>query len=542
MLIPYQRSTHHFPWMTYVIMALNTFIFLVTILVANFHLPVDRLAGTEHLNALMKDRTELRAQIREFVRFLRKNKIAVPPSDPSDEQIDGLLNQLDESEQRELAAQLSFLRAGNAKGYQTYWQINHLNSRYVLEPHYSTLNLFAYRPSEALWWKKIIGILGSMFLHGGIAHLLGNMLFLWLFGRLLEDALGPTIYVGAYLVAGIAAVLLFHIITMTFTPGSAGVPLMGASGAIAGVMGLFTVRFYRTPLRVPPPIAGLFAINLGASVLGCIGLLGGLAVMVNCLIKWRQEKWPGVLMPAAIAMSCYVGLFDVWPAISQIIRGESAGGVAHWAHIGGFAFGIAYALAIGARDEGAAEYMLDDAHKAISEGDAADALRRSQAILSGEQKAAQNAVPSMKAQALAVQAQAYARQGNKDAALENFENAILAYLGDNDRDSAVRVYLQALEHYPLFVLPPPRQLVVAGHLATRGDWHRAAENLGKIPYAFPDAPESEIATLRAARLYLEKLDNPAHAAQLLQWFMQRYPQSEWAQQAEQALRAANNRV
>ncbi len=540
MLIPYKRSLHHFPWMTYVIMGLNTAIFLLTILISNFYLPIDRLAGQAQLKVILEDKQALRTEFRALIQKVAQDRNV--PTNLSDEQVDDILNnQLSDPQRRIIAKVLASRQAQNAQGYQRLWQIQNVDATYVLEPHYSVLDIFAYRPSEPHWINKIIGILGSMFLHSSLMHLIGNMLFLWLFGRLLEDALGPVIYLGAYLVAGIAAVMLFHIITMAFTPQSAGVPLMGASGAIAGVMGLFAVRFYRTPLRVPPFVVGLYAMNLLAAILGRLGAWIGLALLGHFLAKGRRDKWPGVMMPAALAMSAYVLLSDVWPAVSELMTDDGGGGVAHWAHIGGYCFGAVYALAISARDEGAAEYMLDDAQKAISEGDAADALRRSQALLSGEHKAAETALPSMKAQAYEVQATAYAKQNNKEAALENYENAIVAYLADNDRASATRVFLDALEKYPLFVLPPARLLIVASHLAEKGDYEKAAENLGKIPYVYPDAPESEVATLRAARLHLEKLDNPAHAAQLLQWFVGRYPHSDWIQQAQKMLQAAEAR-
>ena len=540
------RRTRRTPWVTYGLMALNTFIFLLTIFVANFHLGTDRIEGEKNIKSLLENPQELRTQFREFLSFARKRKLPVPPTDPTDEQLDHVIAELNDKQKRELASYLSLMRAGNKEGYKQHWQIENLGSSYVMEPHYTVTNLFAYRPSESSWAGKIIGILGSMFLHGGVEHLLGNMLFLWVFGRALEDALGGIIYAGAYVVAGIAATILFHIITMQFSPDGAGVPLMGASGAIAGLMGLFTIRFYRTPVRISPFIliaAVSIVLLLPILLVFCIMLLGMLGIPVAFIglaaVLWssRQWSWAGFKMPAMWAMTCWVLFFDLFPALREIAN-SSSGGVAHWAHIGGFMFGLAYALAIGARDEGAAEYMLDDAQKAMSAGDAEDALRRSQAIITGEKKAAQNDLPAMKAQAYEVQAQAYARQNNKDAALENYEQAIVTYLNSNDRDAATRVYLDAVNDFPLFVLPPPRHLIVASHLAAKGDWEKAAENLNKIPYTFPDAPEAEIAALRLARLHLEKLDNPAHAAHLAEWFIQRYPNSEWVHQARQVLQAA----
>ena len=559
------RRTRRTPWVTYGLMALNMFIFLLTIFVANFHLGTDRIEGEKNIKALLENPQELRTQFREFLTFARKRDLPVPPTDPTDEQLDQIIAGLDEKEKRQLASYLSLMRAGDKEGYKEHWQIQNLGSSYVMEPHYTVTNLFAYRPSERTWLGKIIGILGSMFLHGSIEHLLGNMLFLWVFGRALEDTLGGIIYIGAYVVAGIAATLFFHVVTMQISPDSAGVPLMGASGAIAGLMGLFAVRFYRTPVRISPfmlvayvfvqflfwPVVGLFGVlsallyfmlGIAGIVIGIVGFLAALGWLIYFLFyKSRGLTWKGFKIPAVAAMVGWMVFSNLKPALAEL-ESNNPGGVAYWAHIGGFLFGAAYALAIGARDEGAAEYMLDDAHKAISEGDAEDALRRSQAIITGEKKAAQNDLPSMKAQAHEVQAQAYARQDNKEAALENYEQAIVTYLNSNDRDAATRVYLDAVADFPLFVLPPARQLIVASHLATRGDWEKAAENLNKIPYTFPDAPESEIAALRLARLHLEKLDNPAHAAQLLEWFMQRYPHSEWMHQANQVLQAAQLRM
>src|SRR5688572_25164014 len=246
------RRARRTPWVTYGLMALNTFIFLLTIFVANFYLGIDRLQGEQNIKALLDNPQELRTQFREFISFARKRDLPVPPTDPTDEQLDQVIADLDEKEKRELASYLSLMRAGDKEGYKRHWQIENLGSSYVMEPHYTVTNLFAYRPSEPSWLGKILGILGSMFLHGSVEHLLGIMLFLWVFGRALEDALGGIIYAGAYVVAGIAATILFHIITMQFSPDAAGVPLMGASGAIAGLMGLFTIRFYRTPVRISP--------------------------------------------------------------------------------------------------------------------------------------------------------------------------------------------------------------------------------------------------------------------------------------------------
>ena len=520
------------------------------------------MQGENNVKELLNNPQELRKQFRELFDFARQHDVSLPATEPSDEQLDSTIKAMDEPQKRQLASYLTLLHANNKEGYKRHWQIENLGSTYVLEPHYTVTNVFAYRPGEESWILKIVGLFGSMFLHESLAHLLGNMLFLWVFGRALEDALGKLIYLGAYIFAGVAGTLLFHFVTIQFSPESAGVPLLGASGAINGLIGLFVVRFYRTRVRISPflllaflfinfllkPLLNLFAIlsqplydiwGEGGAALGVLGFCAALGALFYLVYHFRQWTWVGFKVPAALAMICWVLFFDWLPALAEMETGIS-GNVAHWVHIGSFLFGAAYAFAIGARDDGAAEYMLDDAQKAISEGNAADALQRSQKILTGNKKSSQNAVPSMKAQAHEVQGEAYARQNNKEAALENYEKAILGYLADNDRDAATRAYLDALEWFPLFVLSPARQLTIASHLVARGDFQKAADNLNKIPYAFPDAPESEIATLRLARLHLEKLNNAAQATQLLEWFIAHYPHSEWMQQAKQTLRAAQN--
>ena len=89
-----------------------------------------------------------------------------------------------------------------------------------------------------------INILTSMFLHGGWMHVLGNMWFLWIFGDNIEDILGHTKYLGFYLLCGVAAALT-QVLFNTYSR----VPMVGASGAIAGVMGAYLVKFPHSRIR-----------------------------------------------------------------------------------------------------------------------------------------------------------------------------------------------------------------------------------------------------------------------------------------------------
>lgn len=105
----------------------------------------------------------------------------------------------------------------------------------------SVISRFGYSPKD----NNLIGLFTCMFLHGGIMHLVGNMVFLWLVGAVLEKALGAFSFLGLYVVCGICAGALFGLI-YPLTPG----PLVGASGAIAGLMGAYGIIFAMRRIRV----------------------------------------------------------------------------------------------------------------------------------------------------------------------------------------------------------------------------------------------------------------------------------------------------
>ncbi len=147
----------------------------------------------------------------------------------------------------------------------------------------------------------------SMFMHGDITHLGGNMLFLWIFGNNVEDSLGRLRYVVFYLLAGYAATALQTAITLETAPGAADIPNLGASGAISGVLGGYLLLLPRA--RV-----------LTAFLLGFIFFL-------------RE-------IPAIFFLGVYF-VFQIWQAGLQFTHPPESGGVAVFAHIGGFVFGLA---------------------------------------------------------------------------------------------------------------------------------------------------------------------------------------------------------
>jgi membrane associated rhomboid family serine protease len=149
-------------------------------------------------------------------------------------------------------------------------------------------------------------LLTSMFIHGGLAHLGGNMLFLWIFGNNVEDILGPARFVFFYLVCGLAA----HALHIASNPSSM-VPTVGASGAISGVLGAYLVAFPRARVLT--------------------------LVFLGFFIRMA-------VLPAFVIIIYWFAIQFIFALAS--LGGTPGGGVAWFAHVGGFLAGIALILAM----------------------------------------------------------------------------------------------------------------------------------------------------------------------------------------------------
>lgn len=144
----------------------------------------------------------------------------------------------------------------------------------------------------------------SMFLHGGWAHILGNAAFFWVFGNNIEDSMGPGRFLGFYLLTGLIAAAV-HVATAAGSP----VPTVGASGAISGIMGAYLVLYPRAH----------------------VNYLVFLVVFIRVI---AIPAWMALLF--WFATQVVAGLPELSP-----MRPDISGGVAVWAHIGGFVAGVA---------------------------------------------------------------------------------------------------------------------------------------------------------------------------------------------------------
>jgi membrane associated rhomboid family serine protease len=151
---------------------------------------------------------------------------------------------------------------------------------------------------------EIFTLISSQFLHGGFLHLAGNMLFLWIFGNNVEDKLGHIKFIIFYIVCGILAALS----QWWFAMGSP-IPSLGASGAIAGVMGAYILRFPKAEVLTLVPL-GFFSTFIRIPAVYFLGFW------------FVQQAFYGV---ASLGVKTNIGM---------------SGGIAYWAHAGGFLFGV----------------------------------------------------------------------------------------------------------------------------------------------------------------------------------------------------------
>ncbi len=153
-------------------------------------------------------------------------------------------------------------------------------------------------PDQLVAIPPVLSLVTSMFLHGGFMHLIGNMLYLWIFGNNIEDAMGRARFLVFYVLCGFAASFL-HILSNV----SSVIPAIGASGAISGILGAYLLLYPHAQVLTLIPL-GIFTRLM--------------------------------YIPAGIVL----GLWFVFQLISGSLSGGAGGGVAWWAHVGGFVAGM----------------------------------------------------------------------------------------------------------------------------------------------------------------------------------------------------------
>ncbi len=433
-----QRVTR-LPWVTILLVAANVAVFLLT------HAVAERQSAA------------IRQQIREVVSFAQEHPYLRLPS--------GLTRKgqpLHPSP--DLPAET--VAEQQAKLDSLWNQVQQISSG-------SVYRTYGYIPAH----PSLFTLFTSMFVHGGWLHLIGNMLFLWLAGASLEDRWGRVLYPILYLLSGVVATLIHAGMAPT-----GALPVIGASGAIAGLMGAFLIRLATTRIR---------------------------------FFYWVYFFRGTFQAPAYIVLPLWL-----LQQFTMVWRGQ-AGGVAVWAHIGGFALGIAAALlirttgleasilapAIHKKTTWMASKGLTSALGRLDAGDEEGAIAELEALLRG--------MPD-NIEARTTLLAAYSQKGDHAAAGRESAKLVSAYIRARDMDGALAAAQEHERSYGDVPLSLRDVLFLAAYCEKRGEHAEAAQLYQKASAAWPDESLAPRVLASYGRVMLRTFHEPAASLELLE--------------------------
>ncbi len=406
-------QVQRWPYITIGILALNVLLYIVTVFVAP------------------QTQKKFERELDDFFQYYTRHPYLEIPEETLEKIPSNVRQTLDQLRQMEkLAGGEVFTSRPDYLSEDEIWEQQQELNRRIAEFEEALGDEFyrkyGYIPARG----GLFTLISSMFLHGGILHLLFNMLFLWLCGGNIEDLWGRIVFPIFYLTGGAAATLMHA----GMFPES-HVPLVGASGAIAALMGALMIRLYNT--RIYFWYFFFFGFRM----------------------KSGTFKAPAyVMLPLWLLQQ----LFEAYKGAHMASGG---GGVAFWAHIGGFLFGAAIALAF--RFTGFEENVLApalDRKTDLVDGDySAGSRKLREGDVDGAVMDLRKALLKNPDNALAhgELSQAYFQQGKERAGNLELARAVRLHLSRDDAESAIETYLEIADGNPGAVLEPEEQLEIA---------------------------------------------------------------------------------
>lgn len=360
-------------------------------------------------------------------------------------------------------------------------EMDSLCAAFSAQSNDSFLDKYAFVPAH----PKAISYLTANFLHGGWLHLIGNMWFLWLAGVILEDTWGRIIFPIFYLVAGAAALQLHA----WFNSGSL-TPTLGASGAVAALMGAFLVRFPTTKIDVAVILSLRSITNLAL----------GKGIRFKASAYWLLPFW----LLAEVFAGAIFGKYS---------------STAHWAHVGGFAFGALAALglrysgleaqadrAIESKVSWSADPAIVQATEQMQKGQLNDVVATLQGYLASHPESVEG---------YTLLHQAFWRKNDVPAYRDAIGKLIQIHLKANNHEAAWQDY-QDFKNSGGEKLPAAVWLELGRSAEGQGNFERAVEEYGRLAAAWPSERPALLALLSAGRLSLKNLNRPADALRFYQ--------------------------
>ena len=358
--------------------------------------------------------------------------------------------------------------------------------------------LFRYNPQAGGWdlynlifqpraptiWTAI----SYLFIHGGWMHLAGNIVYLVLFGRAIEDRFGPVRFYLIFLASAIVGAYTHLLLTQMFAPQYMAYPVVGASGATSGL--------------------------LGADMLRC--RFGRIRVAYWVFMPLQGINRAGrSYVPAIFA----VFIWFVLQGIHMVMQ-LGAGGlqVAYSVHVGGFAAGLLTALFFGGAEAARAEGHVVKAKRHVEKAEWFGAQAEYGEYL--------QIVPG-DAEAHAAIARTYICSSEIGVARYHYVEAIRLFMARGHRDRAEEIFSEAMRHIPGFTLDEPLHLELAFGLERTLKFRTAASAYENFVARYGDSREAAFVLLRMAGLKEKRFHRPIEALSCYRAIVERYPKDNW---------------
>ena len=363
--------------------------------------------------------------------------------------------------------------------------------RYGAPAIYLDLVVRSFVPASPRWESAFL----SLFLHGSWMHFLGNALYLWIFGRQLESRLGFVPLAAIFVLGGVASCWCQVWLS---APSSAHVPVVGASGAIAALLGATIVRFRHQRVRV---LYFVFAF-LGGMTRGGVAHLN-----------------------AVLACGIWFALQVAW----GLAAAESGtGNVAYGAHAGGFVAGVALAFLLGMHRGARHDVHRERGRRYFERGEWYAAT--------GELTTHLGLVPDDH-EAAAMRARGWVLLGRGGEAASEYLRLFRSARQRGDLDEVSRLYLEMRRYGIGSNLAESGLLRVAFDLHKSGHAEEAAEVFLELTHRFPAGPKAELALVRRAEILWNELGALDLAEECYRGLLKDYPDGEWSELADARLRS-----
>lgn len=331
--------------------------------------------------------------------------------------------------------------------------------------HY-LLNYF--KPTVHLFWDMVLRTdqpnllqaFTACFVHGGLFHLAGNLLYLGTFGPALEDRIGRWAMLGFYLVAGMVSMLVQVEIYRHSVPGGDPILVLGASGAISGLLGLFLVRAWFLKVRIAHATFAYLRATTHAGVLA---------------------------LPAWVA----VGGWTLLQAVYSLVYGHGGGGTAYWAHLSGLVLGVAVGLLTRQGGSGLRERRLIQGRRYFDRGDYYAAMGEFQG---------HTEVTGGTPEGLLGEARCHHVLRRRADALDAYDRAFVLLAQARRWPEAADTVAEIKRLAPGFIPSPRHYQHLALHLEQNDDVLRAVDAYERLGRFHPEADPAARAWSRAARL------------------------------------------